>query len=204
MKLNKLYKMKDKNKLSDITISKPFDNSYINDNSGKKSGDSMSDNGFKKNSDYYITLTELFSSIRDLPEKYNPNKSFVIKSEFIRIKKGKHPIPEIHSGVKVRYLACVVYHGIEFPRLDIRKIDRDVWDVNHTVYFIPISIIYPSISIINSRDEIMALRDLINLNIFQYTGSIESFRTESIFTLSKAVYLTNKPDIDDCKIKVII
>lgn len=188
----------------DISVDTPFKSSLYTARTKKKGGDSLKNKTFKEGSDYYITLTELFSSIREYPVAHNPKKPFEIEAEFVRVKPGKQPVAEIHKDVKVRYLACVVYNGIEFSKLDKRKIECDDWDDDHVVYYIPISIIHPLISSVNSRDEINSARELMDLKIFQYTGSIESFQTESIFTLANKVYLTNKTKIEDCRIKVII
>lgn len=160
---------------------------------------------FKSNSDYYITITELFSKLRKNPVNHNPKKPFIIDAEFVRIKAGKVPVAEEHEDVKVKYLACVVFSGLEFSKLDKREIMSEEFSDNRKVYYIPISIIRPLIPSRESHyaDHISG-RDILDLRMFQYTGPIETFQNETVFTLANEVYLVNKPDPDNCKIRVII
>lgn len=160
---------------------------------------------FKLNSDYYITITELFSKLRKNPVNHNPKKPFIIDAEFVRIKPGKTPVGEEHEDVKVKYLACVVFSGLEFSKLDKREIMSEEFSDNRKIYYIPISIIRPLIPSKESHygDQIIG-RDILDLKMFQYTGSIETFQNETVFTLAKEIFLVNKPDISECKVRVII
>lgn len=160
---------------------------------------------FKENSDYYITITELFSKLRKNPINHNPKKPFIIDAEFVRIKPGKQPVGEDHEEVKVKYLGCVVFSGLEFSKLDKREIMSEEFSDNRKIYYIPISIIRPLLPSkdVHFGDQISG-RDILDLNMFQYTGSIESFQNETVFTLANEIYLVNKADVSSCKIRVII
>lgn len=174
----------------------------LSDNKEKKKGDNSVT--FKEKSDYYISLAEIIYRIK----KHAPSdlrKPFTFSSEFVRFRKSKPPVVEYHEDVKARYIACVVDKNLEFGKL--KKRDFRVKDhptiKNKVIYYVPLYFIRSLLADDYGRLDNIAV-ELSDVNVFKYTGNIESFKSLNIFSLSNNIYLTNKPELGELRINVII
>lgn len=179
----------------------------LSDKSKQKGDDSMDKaetKSFKKKSEYYISLSEIIYKIK----KHAPSdlrKPFMFSSEFVRFRKTKSPVVEYHENIKARYVACVVDKNLEFGKLKKRdfRVGKHPTIKNKDVYYIPLYFIRSLLPDEYERLDNIAV-ELADINVFKYTGNIESFQSLNIFSLSNGIYLTNKPELNDLKIHVII
>lgn len=202
--MKQLYSVK-KNKKAKNLGGKP--SGILSGNNEKKGDDSMKKSAtqvFKEKSDYYISLSEVIYRIK----KHAPSdlrKPFTFSSDFVRFRKTKSPVVEYHEGVKVRYVACVVDKNLEFTKLKKRsfKIGNHPTLKNKEIYYIPLYFIRSLLPDNYERMDNIAV-ELADITVFKYTGEIELFQSLNIFSLSNIIYLTNKPELGDLKIHVII
>lgn len=171
------------------------------DGSTKKKNETKS---FKPKSDYYISLSEIIYRIR----KNTPvdlRKPFVFSSDFVKFRKSKSPVVEYHEDVKAKYIACVINKNLEFSKLKTRKFKIGEYDKDKSkeVYYIPLYFIRSLLPDDYDRSDNISV-ELSDINVFKYTGDIELFQPLNIFSLSTEIYLTNKPEIPDTKIRVLI
>lgn len=199
-----LYSAK-KNKVKELG-GKPT--GLLSDNKPKMKGDDSVNKtetkSFKEKSEYYISLSEIIYRIK----KHVPNdlrKPFTFSSDFVRFRKTKTPVVEFHEDVKARYIACIVDKNLEFSKLKKRdfRVGAHPTMKNKEVYYIPLYFIRSLLPNDYGRMDNISV-ELADINVFRYTGDIEGFQSLNIFSLSNGIYLTNKPELSDLKIHIII
>lgn len=157
---------------------------------------------FNDKHDYYITFEELASSIKYGNAK-NDKGLYHVNSQFIRVRKGKNIDMERHENVPAKYIACVVSPFMYFSKLEKRGIKIKERDDNKIVYFIPIQFMCSLLPKKYSFTENIST-ELFEMELFKYTGPVSMLTPLSIFNISSEMYLTEKANVEDMTIRVIV